>query len=102
MNNNDNKNEPLKSKRNMFTTAGKAIAFAWDTNRKLFLVLIMLYIFQGSVVFLQYTSFASIVDEIILIQQGNGSMRYLWQTAIILGLSFLVPMITNNILQHYR
>jgi ABC-type multidrug transport system fused ATPase/permease subunit len=102
MNNNDNKNEPLKSKRNMFTTAGKAIAFAWDTNRKLFLVLVMLYIFQGSVVFLQYTSFASIVDEIILIQRGKGSMRYLWQTAIILGLSFLVPMITNNILQHYR
>jgi ABC-type multidrug transport system fused ATPase/permease subunit len=102
MNNNDNKNEPAKGKRNMFTIAGKAIAFAWETNRKLFLILVVLYIFQGSVVYLQFTSFASIVDEIILIQRGAGSMSHLVQTAIVLGLSFLVPMVTGNIVQHYR
>jgi ABC-type multidrug transport system fused ATPase/permease subunit len=86
----------------MFATAGKAIAFAWETNRKLFTILIILYIFQGAIVYLQFTSFASIVDEIIRIQGGAGSMSKLVQTAIILGLSFLVPMVTGNIVSHYR
>jgi ABC-type multidrug transport system fused ATPase/permease subunit len=102
MNNNDKSDEPLKGKRTMFSIAGKAIAFAWETNRKLFMVLVVLYIFQGAIVYLQYTSFASIVDEIIRIQQGSGSMRKLVQTSVILGLSFMVPMITGNIVQHYR
>lgn len=95
-------NEQSISKRTMFSTAGKAISFAWQTNRKLFLILVILYIFQGSIVYLQFTSFASIVNEIIAIQQGTGSMSKLVQTSIILGLSFLVPMITQNIVSHYR
>src|SRR5690606_8194025 len=78
------------------------IAFAWQTNRKLFLILVILYVFQGSIVYLQFTSFASIVDEIISIQQGTGSMPNLVRTSVILGLSFLVPMVTGNIVQHYR
>ena len=101
-NNNDTVDEPVKGKRNMFTTAGKAISFAWETNRKLFLLLVTLYIFQGAIVYLQFTSFASIVDEIISIQQGAGSMQKLVRTAIVLGLSFLVPMVTGNIVSHYR
>lgn len=102
MDNNHTSKEPAKGKRNLFTTAGKAINFAWQTNRKLFLVLVVLYIFQGAIVYLQFTSFATIVDEIINIQQGSGSMQKLINTAIILGLSFLVPMVTGNIVQHYR
>lgn len=101
-NNNNGTQEKVITRKNMFTTAGKAINFAWQTNRKLFMVLVALYIFQGSIVYLQYTSFASIVNEIIRIQQGTGSMDVLIRTAIILGLSFLVPMITGNIVQHYR
>jgi ATP-binding cassette subfamily B protein len=102
MSNNGNTNEQVLTKRNMFATAGKAISFAWQTNRKLFLVLVILYIFQGAIVYVQYTSFASIVNEIIRIQRGTGSMSKLIQTSIVLGLAFLVPMITGNIVQHYR
>lgn len=100
--NNKDKGSDLKVKRSMFSTAGKAIAFAWDTNRTLFSVLVILYIFQGGIVYLQFTSFASIVNEIIQIQQGRGSMDKLVTISIILGFSFLVPMITGNIVQHYR
>ena len=57
----------------MFSVAVKSIAFAWQTNRTLLLLLILLNIFQGSVVYLQFTSFSSIVDEIIKIKLGTGT-----------------------------
>lgn len=98
----NNDNGQVMSKRSMFATAGKAIGFAWQTNRKLFIILVILYIFQGAIVYLQFTSFASIVDEIIRIQQGAGDMSKLVRTSIVLGLSFLVPMVTGNIVSHYR
>ncbi|KAI9432898.1 hypothetical protein F5148DRAFT_1295592 [Russula earlei] len=86
----------------MFTIAMKSIAFAWQTNRKLLLTLIILNIFQGSIVYLQFTSFSSIVNEIIQIKQGLGSKGELVQTSIMLGLSFLVPMLVGSIATHYK
>jgi ATP-binding cassette subfamily B protein len=94
--------KPKKTGKNMFAIALRAVAFAWQTNRGLLLLLILLNIFQGSVVYLQFTSFASIVDEIIKIKDGAGSTRPLIISSIILGLSFLVPMIVGNITSHYR
>ena len=52
----------------MFSVALKSIAFAWQTNKRLLIILILLNIFQGSVIYLQFTSFSSIVDEIIKIK----------------------------------
>jgi hypothetical protein len=49
----------------LFAVAVKAIGFAWRTSRPLFLCLIFLNIFNGSIVYLQFTSFSVIVDEII-------------------------------------
>ena len=92
----------MKSNRNMFTIAIKSIGFAWQTNRRLLWLLIIFYIFQGSVVYLQFTSFSSIVDEIIKLRQGVSSTRQLVWSSIVLGLSFLVPLITGNIGNHYR
>jgi ABC-type multidrug transport system fused ATPase/permease subunit len=92
----------MKSYRNMFTIAMRSIAFAWQTNRRLLLLLIIFNIFQGSVVYLQLTSFASIVDEIIKIKQGTGNTRQLIWSSVVLGLSFLVPLIIGNIGTHYR
>lgn len=86
----------------MFSVALKSIAFAWQTNRTLLLLLILLNIFQGSVVYLQFTSFSSIVDEIIKIKLGTGTTRELINTAIVLGLSFLVPSIVGNFVSHLR
>ena len=87
---------------NMFTIALKSIAFAWQTNRILFLLLILLNLFQGSVVYLQFTSFASIVDEIIRIKQGLSDNQELIRSSIILGLSFLVPSLVGNVVSYYR
>ena len=86
----------------MFSVALKSIAFAWQTNRNLLLLLILLNIFQGSVIYLQFTSFSSIVDEIIKIKSGAGSMRDLINTSIVLGLSFLVPSVVGNFVSHLR
>lgn len=86
----------------MFTVALKSLAFAWGTNRGLFLLLIFLNLFQGSVVYLQFTSFSAIVDEIIRIKQGISDMQALIRSSIILGLSFLVPTIVGNMVSYYR
>jgi ABC-type multidrug transport system fused ATPase/permease subunit len=92
----------MKSGKNVFTIALKSIAFAWQTNRALFLMLIVLNIFLGSVVYLQFTSFASIVDEIILIKQGISNFDSLIRSSVILGLSFLIPTLLNNMAGYYR
>lgn len=86
----------------MFTIVFKSIAFAWETNRNLFLVLIGLNIFLGSIVYVQFASFSSIVDSIIAIKQGNAHYDILIKPAIILGLSFLLPSIAGNIASYYR
>src|SRR3954468_21044975 len=90
------------SNKNIFTVSLKSISFAWKTNRTLFLLIIILNIFMGSVVYVQYTSFASIVDEIIRIKQGMSDTAALIRSSVILGLSFLVPTIVSNILAYIR
>ncbi|MBT1703690.1 ABC transporter ATP-binding protein [Chryseosolibacter indicus] len=89
-------------KKSLFTVAGKSLTFAWNTNRKLFLLIIFLNLFIGSTVYVQYTSFASIVDEIVKIKEGANNMTPLIKSAIMLGLSFLIPTIASNILAYSR
>lgn len=86
----------------MFTIAVKSIGFAWRTNRKLLIILILVNIFSGAIVYLQFTSFASIVDEIIKIKQGTGKTGDLVRSSVLLGLSFLVPLFVSNLGGHYR
>jgi ABC-type multidrug transport system fused ATPase/permease subunit len=90
------------SNRNIFSVALRSVAFAWQTNRKLFILLIVLNLFQGSVVYLQFTSFASIVDKIISIKLGYETFSSLITSSIILGLSFLVPTILSNVVSYLR
>jgi ABC-type multidrug transport system fused ATPase/permease subunit len=92
----------MKSTKNIFTIALKSIAFAWQTNRTLFLLLIVLNIFQGAVVYLQFASFSSIVDEIVAIKQGVSDTHQLIISAVTLGLSFLFPTILGNVVGYYR
>lgn len=66
------------------------------------MLLILLNIFQGSVVYLQFTSFSEIVDEIVKIKQGISGTAGLIRSSIVLGLSFLVPTIVGNIAGYYR
>ncbi len=86
----------------MFNIVFKSIAFAWQTNRKLFLLLIVFNIFLGSIVYVQFASFSSIVDCIIAIKQGVAAYDTLIRPAIILGFSFLLPSIAGNIASYYR
>jgi ABC-type multidrug transport system fused ATPase/permease subunit len=88
--------------RNIFTVALKTITFAWQTNRVAFTTIMVLNIFMGSVVYLQYTSFSNIVDEIIRIKQGLSDYAPLIRSSVILGFSFLVPTIAGNILSYVR
>ncbi|HUP13392.1 MAG TPA: hypothetical protein VM187_14305, partial [Niastella sp.] len=87
---------------NMFTIAIKSIGFAWRTNRKLLIILILINTFNGAIIYLQFTSFASIVDEIIKIKQGTGKTSDLVWSSVLLGLSFLVPLFIGNLGGHYR
>lgn len=88
--------------RNIFGVAVKSIGFAWRTNKVLFLLLILLNIFQGSIVYLQFTSFSAIVDEIIRIKQGISQMDALIRSSVILGLAFLVPTMAGNLVNYLR
>jgi ABC-type multidrug transport system fused ATPase/permease subunit len=92
----------MNSARNIFTVALKCIAFAWQTNKRLVVLLILFNLFQGYIVYRQFTSFASIVDEIIRIKQGLSGTAELIRPSVILGLSFLLPTILGNVGGYYR
>ncbi len=88
--------------RNIFSVALKSVRFAWVTNKQLFLLLILLNVFQGSVVYLQFTSFSSIVDEIIKIKQGLANTDGLIRSSVTLGLAFLIPTMVSNLVNYFR
>jgi len=92
----------MKSNKNIFTVAIKSIGLAWQTNKTLFLALLLINIFQGSIVYLQFTSFSAIVDQIIFIKQGTGEMSRLIRSSVILGFSFLVPTLLSNAANFFR
>ncbi|MCS3798637.1 ABC transporter ATP-binding protein [Niastella sp. OAS944] len=88
--------------KNMFTIAIKSIGFAWRTNRRLLIILMLISVFNGAIIYLQFTSFSAIVDEIIKIKQGTGKTSQLIWLSVVLGLSFLVPVFISNLGGHYR
>ncbi|MEJ0033701.1 MAG: ABC transporter ATP-binding protein [Bacteroidota bacterium] len=91
-----------ETSKNIFTVALKAITFAWETNKVVFTTLIFLNIFLGSIVYLQFTSFAAIVDEIILIKQGKSVISNLIPQAMLMGIAFLIPTVAQNIVGFFR
>lgn len=92
----------MTASRNIFSVAVKSVGFAWRTNRVLFFLLILLNLFQGAIVYLQFTSFSAIVDEIILIKQGMSQLDALIRSSIILGFAFLVPTMAGNLVNYLR
>ena len=94
--------ESTKINRNIFSVALKSINFAWETNKTVFTTLILLNIFLGSIVYLQFTSFSAIVDEIILIKQGKSTIVNLVPHAIMLGIAFMIPTVAQNIVGFFR
>jgi ATP-binding cassette subfamily B protein len=92
----------MTGNRNIFSVAVKSIGLAWRTNKTLFLALLLLNVFQGSIVYLQFTSFSSIVDEIIRIKQGLANYDGLIRYSVILGVAFLVPTLLSNAVNYFR
>ena len=92
----------MNKNKNLFAVVVKSIGFAWRTNRKLFLILILLNVFQGAIVYLQFASFSAIVDGIIGIKQGLNTTSDLVRASVFLGLSFLMPTVAGNIVSYYR
>ncbi len=88
--------------RNIFSVAWKSIGFAWQTNPLFFVLIMVLNMFMGAVVYVQFSSFSAIVDEIIRIKQGVSGYEPLIRASIILGLSFLIPTILGNVLSYIR
>lgn len=94
--------EDNRGSKSIFSVAIKSIRFAWETNKAVFTTLILLNIFLGSIVYLQFTSFSSIVDEIILIKQGKSAIRNLIPYGLSLGLAFIIPTVASNIVAYFR
>jgi ATP-binding cassette subfamily B protein len=92
----------MSTSKSIFSVALKSVAFAWRTNKTLFVLLIVLNVFMGASVYLQFTSFSAIVDEIILIKQNESTIENLMRLSVILGLSFLIPTLVGNVMGYYR
>jgi ABC-type multidrug transport system fused ATPase/permease subunit len=92
----------MKSTRTIFNVAARSIELAWRTNKILFAVLLLLNIIQVSIVYLQFTSFSNIVDEIIKIKSQTGSMEQLIKYSVVLGFSFLIPTGLSNVVNYLR
>jgi hypothetical protein len=92
----------MNNTKNIFSVAVRSIELAWRTNKVLFAVLLMLNIVQGSIVYLQFTSFSNIVDEIIRIKQETGTFENLIRYAVVLGFSFLIPTVLSNLVNYLR
>src|SRR3954471_22084148 len=93
---------PKKNKNNMFVIAIKSIAFAWQTDRGMVILLIVLNLFQGAIVYLQFGAFSRIVDQIMGIKQHTNTIEDLIQTSVVLGLSFLVPTLVGVFASYSR
>lgn len=92
----------MKNARNVFSVALRCVGFAWQTDKKLLVLLLALNVFQGSIVYLQFTSFSSIVDEIIRIKSGEVDTQALIKSGVLLAFSFLIPSVMGTIVGHIR
>jgi ATP-binding cassette subfamily B protein len=90
--------------RGLFSVTRKAFVFAWKTRKGLLLLLIVLNAIIGGLIYLQFTSFSAIVDEIVRLKSiGSTALSpILIKQSIILGSSFLVPSILESINNYYR
>lgn len=94
--------QPGKSSRTIFSVALKSFRFAWETNKRVFSILILLNVFLGAVVYAQFTSFSAIVDETIRIKQGTSTWHAMVPHVVQLALAFLIPTVASNIVTFYR
>jgi len=86
----------------LFSVTFKTFNLAWRTNKTNFVILSALCSFLGIVVYLQFTSFSSIVDIIIGIRQKQNAISDLLRPALVLGLSYVIPTLISNFVNLLR
>ncbi len=91
-----------KSKKIILNTIWRVLTFSWEKDKKTLIIFSVVSTASSVVVYLQFTSFSKIINDIILIQKDNlGFTRELIVDSIVLGLTFLVPAFLNNIRNFY-
>ncbi len=83
-------------------TIRKCLDFTWKTNRNVFLILVAFSIIQNAMVYVQFISFASIVNAIVKLKQDGSATDELFFASIVLVFSFLVPTVLTNAGLFYR
>lgn len=93
-----------KNNTKLFKTTIKAISFALKTQPKKFIFLTLLSGALGGLVYVQFTSFSAVVDEIIAIKNtGVPALTHtLIRQVLILGAAFLFPAILEAISSFHR
>ncbi len=88
--------------RDIFSTSKRAIALTFKKEPKLFVLNILFGILLTILVYVQLSSFSNIVNEIIRMQKlGLGITSILIKQSIILGGSFLIPAVLQNLSSRY-
>lgn len=93
-----------KKKLRFFSIVKKSMSFAIKTQPARFVFLIFLSGLLGGLVYVQFTSFSAVVDEIIKIKNFGiaGVTPNLIRQVVILGASFLLPAILDTIFLYGR
>jgi ABC-type multidrug transport system fused ATPase/permease subunit len=93
-----------KKKLRFFSIVKKSMSFAIKTQPARFVFLIFLSGLLGGLVYVQFTSFSAVVDEIIKIKNSGiaGVTPNLIRQVVILGASFLLPAILDTIFLYGR
>lgn len=91
----DKTRDSIKS---IFLTAKRAFLFGFKKEPGLMTINLVLNIVLAALVYLQLSSFSKVVDEIIFIKANEGFLtKALLYNSIILGLSFLIPAVLQNL-----
>jgi ABC-type multidrug transport system fused ATPase/permease subunit len=96
--------DTIKKKIKFFSIVKKSMSFAVKTQPTRFIFLIILSGLLGGLVYVQFTSFSAVVDEIIKIKNSgiNTVTPNLIRQVIILGTSFLLPAILDTVYMYGR
>lgn len=98
--------EPAEEKdtfKNIFVVSRRAFLFAWHRERKLLILTFLLGIFSATIIYLQFSSFSNIVNEIIISNNLHlGITHNLIRQAMLLGVSFLLPALLQSLQSKYN
>ncbi len=90
--------ENKNSFRDTFSTAKRSMLFAYVNEKRLVVYTFLFSMILAAIVYIQAASFSVIVNEIIRMQSnGLGITRALIKQSVILGISFLIPAVLQNL-----